>query len=101
MVLAGADLDSGVMVPVAGSHALDVADLARMVPVGADLNLDSLDLVWVVPMASDRALGVSDLGRVILAASDQNPDSLDLAGAVLVVWVTLSLLPLYSPAEIP
>ena len=84
MVLAGADLDSGVMVPVAGSHALDVADLARMVPVGADLNLDSLDLVWVVPMASD-----------------QNPDSLDLAGAVLVVWVTLSLLPLYSPAEIP
>ena len=69
--------------------------------MGADLDSGVADLVWVVPMDSNRALDVSDLGRMILAASDQNPDSLDLAGAVLVVWVTLSLLPLYSPAEIP
>ena len=89
MVLAGADLDSG------------VSDLVWAVPAGADLDSGVSDLVWVVPMASGRALGVSDLGRVILADADQTPDSLDLAGAVLVVWVTLSLLPLYSPAEIP
>ena len=57
--------------------------------------------VLMVPAVSDLDSGVADLGWAVLAGADQNPDSLDLAGAFLVVWVTLSLLPLYSPAEIP
>ena len=67
---------------------------------GAVSSPDSGDLALAAAVV-DLDSGVADLVWAVPAGADQNPDSLDLAGAVLVVWVTLSLLPLYSPAEIP